>query len=60
MLLRSYSGDLTPVRGLVDVLVTFRDRQERLPLYVARGSCPNLFGRSWMKAFGMTLTAGED
>ncbi|XP_064475575.1 uncharacterized protein K02A2.6-like [Ornithodoros turicata] len=59
VLLRSYSGELTRVRGCVNVQVKFRDKQECLPLYVAPGSCPNLFGRTWMKAFGMALTAED-
>ncbi|XP_064469539.1 uncharacterized protein K02A2.6-like [Ornithodoros turicata] len=59
VLLRSYSAELTRVRGCVNVQVNFRDKQECLPLYVAPGSCPNLFGRTWMKAFGMALTAED-
>ncbi|XP_064470186.1 uncharacterized protein K02A2.6-like [Ornithodoros turicata] len=59
VLLRSYSGELTRVRGCVNVQVKFREKQECLPLYVAPGSCPNLFGRTWMKAFGMALTAED-
>ena len=46
--LRTYSGEVIPSLGEVDVVVTYKDQQVTLPLVVVEGSGPNLLGRNWL------------
>ena len=48
--LRTYSGELIPVAGKLDVAVKYSTQQATLPLYVVKGAGQSLFGRNWLKA----------
>ena len=47
--LRSYSNNLVPVVGEIEVLVKHGNQELKLPLIVANGSKVSLLGRNWMK-----------
>jgi len=50
--LRSYGNvGLGPVGIMRNVNVVFRDRHEKLDLYVMKGKGPNLLGRQWLQKF---------
>ena len=46
--LHSYSGELIPVVGTVDVNVQCGEQKATLPLIVVQGEGPSLLGRNWM------------
>ncbi|KAH6932857.1 hypothetical protein HPB50_010417 [Hyalomma asiaticum] len=55
VMLRSYSGQLSPVEGQAHVRVRFGDRELTLSLYLTRRSSPTLLGRNWIHALGVRL-----
>ena len=48
--LSTYTGELLPVLGTVDVNVVYQSYSLTLPAIVVKGTGPNLFGRDWMSA----------
>ncbi|KAL1475658.1 hypothetical protein MTO96_037130 [Rhipicephalus appendiculatus] len=60
VLLKSYSGKLTPVKGALAVSVRFGSHQCDDLLYVVSGRCPSLMGRGWMKGLGIQLRSTTD
>ena len=48
--LRTYSGEKLPVRGQVQVQVSYRGQEARLRLVVVAGKGPTLMGRNWLKS----------
>lgn len=56
VVLRSYCGKVTPVKGKVTVPVQFGTRQATLPLFLAPDQCPTLLGRNWISALDLDLT----
>ena len=57
--LKSYSGELIPVFGQVAVKVNYSQLECELYLHVVDGDGPDLMGRDWIKALGVTLKLGE-
>ncbi len=51
--LKSYSGDVIPVLGEVDVKVTYGGQNKLLPLIVAEGKKAPLLGRKWLRSFSI-------
>ena len=49
--LKTYTGDLIPVLGEIEVDVKYGDQSERLSLIVVKGNGPSLFGRNWLSKF---------
>ena len=47
--LKTYTGDIIPVKGALDVQVTHRDTSKQLSLIVVEGSGPSLMGRDWLR-----------
>ena len=47
--LRTYTGEVLPVLGQVDVTVAYESQVFSLPLVIIRGSGVTLFGRSWLE-----------
>lgn len=47
--LRTYSGELLPVLGTVDVEVVYDSQTVTLPIVVIKGQGSSLFGRNWLK-----------
>ncbi|KAL1442362.1 hypothetical protein MTO96_030849, partial [Rhipicephalus appendiculatus] len=60
VLLKSYSGELTPVKGALTVSVRFGSHQCDDLLYVVSGRFPSLMGRGWMKGLGIQLRSTTD
>ena len=57
--LKSYSGELIPVFGQVAVKVNCGHQECELYLHVVDGDGPDLMGRDWIKALGVTLKLGD-
>ena len=57
--LKSYSGELIPVFGQVAVKVNYGQLECELCVHVVDGDGPDLMGRDWIKALGVTLKLGE-
>lgn len=57
--LRSFFGDMKRVQGKLEAMVKLGDKERQLPLFVVKGACPTLFGRSWMKAFKLGIAQTE-
>ncbi|XP_077485394.1 uncharacterized protein LOC144095592 [Amblyomma americanum] len=55
VVLKSYSGELSPVLGSLPVTVQLGNRKCEEVLYVVSGDCPSLMGRGWMKGLGLEL-----
>ena len=49
IILHTYTGENIVILGLVDVDVSYDDKQFTLPLLVVQGSGPSLFGRNWLQ-----------
>uniref|UniRef100_A0A1X7U5Q2 Uncharacterized protein n=1 Tax=Amphimedon queenslandica TaxID=400682 RepID=A0A1X7U5Q2_AMPQE len=47
-LLRTYSGELLTVQGIVHVNVVYKKQAVALPLYIVSEQGPTLFGREWL------------
>ena len=47
----SYSGEVIPVLGAVDVNVTYKGQSHKVPLIVVKGSGLTLMGRNWLQLF---------
>ena len=47
--LKTYTGDIIPVKGALDVQVTHRDTSKQLSLIVVGGFGPSLMGRDWLR-----------
>lgn len=48
VVLKTYTGEVVAVKGLVKVKVELNGQCVKLPLYVVQGNYPSLLGRSWM------------
>ena len=49
--LRDYNKMQVQLLGIFDVLVACQLQRKTLPLYVAHGNRPYLFGRNWLQTF---------
>jgi hypothetical protein len=49
MTLKTYTGELVPVRGSVIVTVELNKQKVKLPLYIVKGNHPALLGRTWLE-----------
>ena len=47
--LRDYNKAPVHLLGVIGVPVTYKSQQKTLPLVVAKGNRPNLFGRNWLR-----------
>lgn len=59
VLLRSYSGELTPVQGKIDARVQFQDKEAVLPLFLTGDGSPTLLGRNWIRELGINFSEVE-
>nr|XP_037276689.1 uncharacterized protein K02A2.6-like [Rhipicephalus microplus] len=57
--LKSFFGDMKRVQGKLEAMVKLGDKERQLPLFVMKGACSTLFGRSWMKAFKLGIAQTE-
>ena len=48
VVLRTYTSEVIPVRGEVQVMVTYGEQKKKLTLYVIRQEGPCLLGREWL------------
>ena len=48
VVLRTYTSEVIPVRGEVQVMVTYGEQEKKLTLYVTRQEGPCLLGREWL------------
>lgn len=48
--LRTYSGEMLPVRGSLEVHVKYSSQEAVLPLIVVAGNGPSLLGRNWLSS----------
>ena len=48
VVLRTYTSEVIPVRGEVQVMVTYGEQKKKLTLYVTRQEGPCLLGREWL------------
>lgn len=49
VVLKTYTGEPVPVKGIVDVAVQLNNQSATLPLYIVKGNYPSLFGRAWLE-----------
>ena len=54
--LRTYTGELLPIKGEIQVDVHYKDQINTLPLIVAEGNGPSLVGRNWLSSITMDWT----
>lgn len=47
--LKSYSGQMIPIRGYIMIPVQYEKQQVTLPLVIVKGNRPALIGRNWLK-----------
>ena len=50
-ILKTYTGEVIRVRGLINVDVKYEDQKASLNLIVTLGDGPSLLGRDWLKTF---------
>ncbi|XP_037560890.1 uncharacterized protein K02A2.6-like [Dermacentor silvarum] len=55
VMLKGYTGELSPVQGSLPSIVRLGNHEGRDVLYVVPGHCPSLMGRGWMKGLGIEL-----
>ncbi|XP_037566386.1 uncharacterized protein K02A2.6-like [Dermacentor silvarum] len=55
VMLKGYTGELSPVQGSLPATVRLGNHECRDVLYVVPGHCPSLMGRDWMKGLGIEL-----
>ena len=55
--LKSYSEDKLKVLGELDVNITYKEQQARLPLVVIAGNRPTLLGRNWLRKLKLDWSA---
>ncbi|XP_040074417.1 uncharacterized protein LOC120846646 [Ixodes scapularis] len=60
IMLKSYSGELSPVQGSLTATVRLGNHECQDILYVVPGTCPSLLGRGWMKGLGIKLSNAKD
>ncbi|XP_042148862.1 uncharacterized protein LOC115324540 [Ixodes scapularis] len=60
LMLKNYSGELSPVQGSLSATVRLGNRECQDILYVVPGTCPSLLGRGWMKGLGIKLSNAKD
>ena len=53
--LRTYTDQVVPVVGSIDVEVRCKEVSKVLPLWVVKGSGPALLGRDWLPLTGLDL-----
>lgn len=46
--LKTYTGELISIKGLIQVPVTYNDQTKLLDLLVVKGNGPSLMGRDWL------------
>ena len=49
--LKTYTGEVIRVKGMIDVDVIYKDQKASLSLIVTLGRGPSLLGRDWLKTF---------
>lgn len=49
MTLKTYTGEIVPVRGSVTVTVELNKQKVKLPLYIVKGNHPALLGHTWLE-----------
>jgi len=54
--LRTYTGELLPVKGQFQVNVGYKDQTKNLTLIVAEGNGPSLMGRNWLSSITLDWT----
>ena len=54
--LRTYTGEILPIKGQIQVDVHYKDQIKTLPLIVAEGNGPSLVGRNWLSSITMDWT----
>lgn len=47
--LKTYTGEIVPVKGVIEVTVELNMQKRKLPLYVIEGNHPALLGRTWLE-----------
>ncbi|KAL1258966.1 hypothetical protein QQF64_009543, partial [Cirrhinus molitorella] len=47
--LKTYTGEIVPVKGVIEVIVEVNMQRKKLPLYVIEGNHPALLGRTWLE-----------
>ena len=47
--LKTYTGAVIPVQGVLEVTVAYKDQSHKLSLVVVEGSGPSLLGRDWLR-----------
>lgn len=47
--MKTYTGEIVPVKGVVEVTVELNRQKRKLPLYVIEGNHPALLGRTWLE-----------
>ncbi len=47
--LKTYTGEIVPVKGVIEVAVELNIQKRKLPLYVIEGNHPALLGRTWLE-----------
>ncbi|KAL1426828.1 hypothetical protein MTO96_017970 [Rhipicephalus appendiculatus] len=60
VMLKGYTGELSPVQGSLPATVRLGNHECRDVLYVVPGCCPFLMGRGWMKGLGIELRTVMD
>ncbi|XP_049276119.1 uncharacterized protein K02A2.6-like [Rhipicephalus sanguineus] len=55
VMLKSYTGELSPVQGSLPATVRLGNHECRDVLYVVPGRCPSLMGRGWIKGHRIEL-----
>lgn len=53
--LRTYTGEPVVILGVVQVMVKYKDQQEKLKLHVVKGAGPSLLGRDWLSKLDIDL-----
>uniref|UniRef100_A0A3B3R045 ribonuclease H n=1 Tax=Paramormyrops kingsleyae TaxID=1676925 RepID=A0A3B3R045_9TELE len=47
--LKTYTDEIVPVKGVIEVTVELNMQKRKLPLYVIEGNHPALLGRTWLE-----------
>ncbi len=47
--LKTYTGEIVSVKGIIEVAVELNMQKRKLPLYVIEGNHPALLGRTWLE-----------
>ncbi|XP_060761945.1 uncharacterized protein K02A2.6-like [Neoarius graeffei] len=55
--LTTFTGDIIPLKGQVNVAVRYDTQRQTLPLVVVKGDRPALLGRNWLKKIRLNWTS---